>query len=147
MMALLSVATSGLVRAETPTPPFSLQFVADIPLPGRSSRYDYQSYDAARHLLFIAHLGDSAVTVFNTQSQTVVTNIPNVSRVHGMLAIPVLGKYRGIWMDIFKFACSVGLSERNLAELTLVKTPSERKRKHWTLEQYKAVTLLPNHGY
>jgi len=51
-------------------------------------------------------------------------------------------KYRGIWMEIFKFACSVGLSERNLAELTLVKTPSERKRKRWTLDQYKAVYAI-----
>jgi integrase len=47
-------------------------------------------------------------------------------------------KHRSQWVDIFRFACAVGLSERNLAELTLQKPPSERKRKRWTLEQLKA---------
>jgi DNA-binding beta-propeller fold protein YncE len=42
--------------------------------------------------LFIAHLGDSAVIVFDTQAQRVVARIADVSKVHGVLAIPELGK-------------------------------------------------------
>jgi len=33
----------------------ALTLEADLPLPGDSSRFDYESYDARRHLLFIAH--------------------------------------------------------------------------------------------
>ncbi len=69
-----------------------LQSVADVPLGGNTTRLDYTSFDAERHLLFIAHLGDSAVIVFDTQARRVVTRIANVSKVHGVLAIPQLGK-------------------------------------------------------
>lgn len=47
-------------------------------------------------------------------------------------------KYRNQWIDIYKYACSIGLSERNLAEMTLAKAPGARLRKRWTLEQFKA---------
>ncbi|HEX3124328.1 MAG TPA: YncE family protein [Rhodanobacteraceae bacterium] len=67
-----------------------LQPVADIALGGNSTRLDYASFDADRHVLFIAHLGDSAVVVFDTQARRIVTRIANVSKVHGVLAIPQL---------------------------------------------------------
>jgi integrase len=51
-------------------------------------------------------------------------------------------KHRGQWIDIYRFACSVGAAERNLAEMTLPKAPGERKRKRWTLEQFKAARAL-----
>ena len=51
-------------------------------------------------------------------------------------------KHRGQWVEIFRFACSVGLSERNLAELTLVKKPGERVRERWTLAQYQAARAI-----
>lgn len=47
-------------------------------------------------------------------------------------------KHRGQWIDIYRFACSVGISERNLAELTLPKEQEPRKRKRWTDDSYKA---------
>lgn len=47
-------------------------------------------------------------------------------------------KFRALWIDIYKFACAVGSCDRNIAELTLAKAPGERKRKRWTLEQFKA---------
>lgn len=68
-----------------------LRPVADVPLGGNTTRLDYESLDPGRHLLFIAHLGDSAVIVFDTTQQRVVTRIPGVSKVHGVLAIPELG--------------------------------------------------------
>ena len=66
--------------------------VADVPLGGEATRMDYASYDSGRHLLFIAHLGDSAVIAFDTQTQRVVARIPGISKVHGVLAIPELGR-------------------------------------------------------
>lgn len=69
-----------------------LKHVADIPLPGRATRLDYESYDPDRHLLFIAHLGDGEVIVFDTHSSRVVGRIPAVSSVHGVLAVPELSR-------------------------------------------------------
>jgi DNA-binding beta-propeller fold protein YncE len=68
-----------------------LQVVADIELPGDTSRFDYESYDAQRHLMFIAHLGASEVLAFDTEGRRVVARIGDVSHVHGVLAIPELG--------------------------------------------------------
>jgi DNA-binding beta-propeller fold protein YncE len=69
-----------------------LSHVADFPLPGRASRLDYVSFDPDRHLLFIAHLGDSEVIVFQTQTSRVVARIGNVAAVHGVLVVPELSR-------------------------------------------------------
>ncbi|MFL9889350.1 YncE family protein [Paraburkholderia sp. RL17-383-BIF-A] len=69
-----------------------LQKVADVPLGGGTTRFDYESFDPSRHLLFIAHLGDSEVVAFNTEMSRVVGRVANVSSVHGVLAIPELGR-------------------------------------------------------
>jgi YVTN family beta-propeller protein len=73
-------------------PPLQLQAVADIPLGGHPTRVDYASLDVGRHLLFIAHLGDSEVIVVDTEAHRVVKRIATVSHVHGVLAIPELGR-------------------------------------------------------
>jgi len=90
-VALASVLIGGFAAGAATPPSLSLVPVADIPLGGNTTRLDYESLDASRHLLFIAHLGDSAVIVFDTQSQRVITRIPGISKVHGVLAIPELG--------------------------------------------------------
>jgi YVTN family beta-propeller protein len=91
---ILTASVAGIPFADSPAAtardlPF--QPVADIPLGGNATRLDYESFDSSRHLLFIAHLGDSAVIVFDTQTQRVVTRIADVSKVHGVLAVPELG--------------------------------------------------------
>src|SRR5437588_1123869 len=73
-------------------PPLPLKTVADVALPGPTNRFDYQSVDPKSHLLFIAHLGASTVVVFNTETQKVVAEIPNISQVHGVLVVPELGR-------------------------------------------------------
>lgn len=78
------VALAGLKHALLP--------VAGIPLPGTTSRFDYQSIDPRQRLLFIAHLGDSAVDVIDLRKNAVRTVIPNISQVHGVLVIPELGR-------------------------------------------------------
>jgi YVTN family beta-propeller protein len=69
-----------------------LKHVADIPLGGRPTRLDYASFDADRHLLFIAHLGDSELVVFDARAARVIARIPDVASVHGVLAIPELSR-------------------------------------------------------
>jgi hypothetical protein len=58
----------GVALAEEPVSKSpSLVRVAEIPLGGNTTRLDHESLDQGRHLLFIAHLGDSAVIVFDTE--------------------------------------------------------------------------------
>lgn len=77
----LSQATSStsLLRAE-----------ADIPLPGGTTRFDYQSLDATTGRLFISHMGDGAVVVFDTKQSKVIANVPGFPVVTGVLAVPSL---------------------------------------------------------
>lgn len=70
----------------------AFEFVADVPLPGDTSRFDYASLDSGRHLLFIAHLGASEILAFDTRKRVVVARIENASHVHGVLAIPELNR-------------------------------------------------------
>ncbi|MGU7779323.1 hypothetical protein [Burkholderia sp. PU8-34] len=69
-----------------------LKHVADIPLPGRPTRLDYASLDTIRNLLFIAHLGDGEVIVFDTRASRVIARIADVPSVHGVLAVPELSR-------------------------------------------------------
>ncbi len=69
-----------------------LKKIADLPLPGGTTRFDYQSIDESRGLLFIAHLGADQVIVFDLKTQTVVATIPNIASAHGVIAVPELGR-------------------------------------------------------
>lgn len=91
-LLLITVCASAAAGGAAAAPGGILQPVADIPLGGNTTRLDYESLDPGRHLLFIAHLGDGAVIVFDTQAQRVLKRIPDVSKVHGVLAIPELGR-------------------------------------------------------
>ncbi len=88
--ALPTATAPAPVRA-VPAVPARARF-RDLPLPGRPTRFDYESYDPLRHLLFIAHLGDSQVLVFDTHSQKLVHVIRGIAKVHGVLAVSALGR-------------------------------------------------------
>jgi YVTN family beta-propeller protein len=92
--ALLALALLTHAMTGTPAERSSelLQHIADVPLGGNTRRLDYESIDPERHLLFIAHLGDSAVIVFDTQEQRVIGRILGIASVHGVLALPELGR-------------------------------------------------------
>lgn len=85
-------ATSSCAAAPDARQALPLTKVADVPLGGGTTRMDYASLDPRRHLLFIAHLGDSAVIVFDTQTRKVVARIAGISHVHGVLAVPALDR-------------------------------------------------------
>jgi DNA-binding beta-propeller fold protein YncE len=82
-LALVAVAAASLHAA-----PLPLTEVADVPLPGRATRFDYQWLDADRRLLYIAHLGDGALVVFDLDAQRVVSEVHGLPSVHGVVAAP-----------------------------------------------------------
>ena len=90
--ALVTLFAVAAAAGADPSPKLPLNRASDVPLGGGTTRLDYESVDSTRHLLFIAHLGDSAVIVFDMQSERVVARILGVSKVHGVLAIPELGR-------------------------------------------------------
>jgi YVTN family beta-propeller protein len=66
--------------------------VASVPLPGAATRFDYESLDAKTGRLFIAHLAASEVVVYEISANRVVSTIPNINGVHGVLAVPQLAR-------------------------------------------------------
>jgi DNA-binding beta-propeller fold protein YncE len=64
----------------------------DIPLPGRPVRFDYQSQDPQSGRLYISHMNDGHVEVFDTRSRKVVGRVAGTPRVTGVLVVPELKK-------------------------------------------------------
>jgi len=91
-VAAIAVHQDSYAAGKPAATALPLTHVADIPLPGRASRLDYESFDPDRHLLFIAHLGDSELIVFDTRTSRVVGRIGNIGAVHGVLAVPELSR-------------------------------------------------------
>ena len=83
---ILALGTS----ASAGPPPLPLSFVADIALPGEPSRFDYQWLDPVNRRLYIAHLGDSSLVVFDLDAQKVIHEVSHLASVHGVVAAPAL---------------------------------------------------------
>ena len=79
--SLPSTATSGNLPLRT---------LRDVPLSGGATRFDYQSFDPNTGRLYIAHLGDNSMVVFDTSKETLIGEVRDLSRVHGVLAVPEL---------------------------------------------------------
>jgi YVTN family beta-propeller protein len=88
---LLALAGSAPAWGQSRTGP-ALTAVADRPLPGDTSRFDYLSLDPGAHRLYIAHLGAGTVVAYDTEAGTVLGEIAEVPGVHGVLAVPDLGR-------------------------------------------------------
>jgi DNA-binding beta-propeller fold protein YncE len=80
----------GIGSTLPPRVELSQRIIAQVPLPGDGSRFDYASSDDQRGLLFIAHLGAGEVIEVDTRSHHVVRTIPNLAQVHGVLVVPAL---------------------------------------------------------
>ena len=88
-LALSACTTAASVAQELPA---SFNTVRDVPLPGDTSRFDYESLDPASHRLYIAHLGAGTVPVYDIATGTIVGEVQDVPGVHGLLALPDLGR-------------------------------------------------------
>lgn len=65
-----------------------LRLVADVPLPGNASRFDYQSLESASGRLFISHMGAGQLVVFDVRAGRVIANLDGFPTVTGVLAVP-----------------------------------------------------------
>lgn len=65
--------------------------VADIPLPGNSTRFDYQDVDQARGQLVVAHMDDDAVLIVSLADGSLLKQVPGVGTVRGVLAASEVG--------------------------------------------------------
>jgi len=74
----------------SPSPNLPLRTLRDVPLSGGATRFDYQSFDPNTGRLYIAHLGDSTMVVFDANKEAQAGEVKNLSRVHGILAVPEL---------------------------------------------------------
>lgn len=87
----------GAASAPAPVPASSpgappLHLVADVLLPGPAVRFDYQSVDSAAGRLYIAHMNAGTLLVFDMKTRSVVADLPGFPSVHGVRAVPELGK-------------------------------------------------------
>ena len=95
MFVLSPVGITMAGRPRSParnTEKLGLKFVADIPLPGGTSRFDYQTIDETHRRLYISHMGANLVTVFDLDSRTVIANLRDISRPTGILVVPELNR-------------------------------------------------------
>ena len=67
-----------------------LKTIADVRLPGGTTRFDYQSFDPSTGRLYLSHMGDGTVVVFDTKTNKVLANVPGFPVVTGVLVVPVL---------------------------------------------------------
>jgi DNA-binding beta-propeller fold protein YncE len=91
MVNALALAISVLLAGSPPSgSSLPLSSVADVPLPGNATRFDYQTIDPVARRLYIAHLGDSSLVVFDLDGQRVIQEVPGLPSVHGVVAAPDL---------------------------------------------------------
>ena len=89
MVNVLTLALGLLVAGSPPTGgSLPLTPVADVPLPGRASRFDYQTVDPVNDRLYLTHLGDSSLVVFDLAGQRVIQEVAGLPSVHGVVAAP-----------------------------------------------------------
>ena len=88
----------SLITAASGRPPSNtsestpLKKVADVPLTGPAVRFDYQSLDASHGRLYIAHMSAGQLVVFDTSNRTVVATLDGFPSVHGVIAVPEIGR-------------------------------------------------------
>ncbi len=97
---LLPSCALGHNQRATPIEGIQLRNVADYSLPGDTSRFDYVTFDPNSQRLYIAHLGASEVIVFDVQQAAVISTIPGIAGVHGVLAVPGLGRIYATATDV-----------------------------------------------
>lgn len=69
-----------------------LRHVAEVPLPGPAVRFDYQDVDTVAGRLYAAHMNAGTLLVFDLRARRVVADLDGFSSVHGVIAVPSLGK-------------------------------------------------------
>lgn len=100
-----------------------LRTVADVPLPGPAVRFDYQSLDISDGRLYIAHMNADQLVVFDTKKREVVANLDGFHRVHGVIAVPELGRIFASVTGDHQVAVVDRASLKTLAQVGEIKYP------------------------
>src|SRR5437660_7049778 len=87
-IALFRVAALTPAHAAAPV----LKTVADVPLPGGATRFDYQSFDPRTGRLYLSHMGDGRLVVFDTKARKVAADLDGFRTVTGVLFVPDLNR-------------------------------------------------------
>jgi hypothetical protein len=66
--------------------------VADVRLPGSAVRFDYQSLDQKAGRLYISHMNADQLVIFDIKRNQAVANLDGFPRVHGVWAVPDVGR-------------------------------------------------------
>src|ERR1700730_18000428 len=103
--------------------PVPLKKVADIPMPGPAVRFDYQSLDATQGRLYISHMNANQLVVFDTNKREVVANLDGFSSVHGVWAVPELGRVYASVTGEHKVAAVDMKTLKTLAKVGPIKYP------------------------
>ena len=69
-----------------------LGLVADVPLPGRARRFDYQSFDSTTGRLYISHMHGDRLDVFDTRAGKLMASLEGFPGATGVWAVPALHK-------------------------------------------------------
>jgi DNA-binding beta-propeller fold protein YncE len=83
ILAFVSLLATGVIHASPVLSP-----VVDVPLPGRPTRFDYQSFDPGTGRLYISHMGDGELVVFDTGARKVIAHLAGFPLVTGVLVVP-----------------------------------------------------------
>lgn len=89
---LVTAPATGQQRTVVPEVAAGLRHVAEIPLPGPAVRFDYQNVDNVAGRLYMAHMNAGTLLVFDTRARRVVADLPGFPSIHGVIAVPRLGK-------------------------------------------------------
>lgn len=90
--AMLFLSAAPIACGGAAAPPLPLKEVGDAAFGPATRRFDYASLDPKTGLLFVADLAGSHVLVFDVHREQLVKTIDGIASVHGVLAVPELGK-------------------------------------------------------
>jgi DNA-binding beta-propeller fold protein YncE len=89
VLALLGTAGCHPASAAVGLP---LTLVADVALPGKAARFDYQDLDPARGHLVIAHMNDASVVIVNLSDGSVAKVLPGIPVARGVIVGGEVGR-------------------------------------------------------
>jgi len=86
----VAILEATLLYRSVPIPTLQMQQIANVPLSGGTTRFDYQSLDPQTGLLFISRSGANSVLIFDTNTNKVIGEVGGVFDGHGVIVIPDL---------------------------------------------------------
>lgn len=100
-------------HSQSESKPAPLTKVADVPMPGPSVRFDYQSLDSTSGRLYISHMDANQLVVFDVKKRELAAYLDGFPKVHGVWAVPELGRV---------YASSTGEHKVSVVDMKTLKT-------------------------